>query len=294
MELREINAFLQVAQFKSFSKAARHLGYSQAAITIQIKQLEQELDVHLFDRIGKQISLTRDGELFFEHANTIMQELAQARETLSRDRKLHGTLRIGTIESICTVLLPQVMKQYHILYPEVNVRIPIDSPEILLSSLTNGTLDLVYILDQQIHDERFIKVLETPEEAVFTASSSNPFTGRQQIPLDEILSQPFILTERNASYRLMLDRYLAAREQAIRPYLSIGNTEFIIRQLIGSSSLSFLPSFTIAPEEKKGLLCALDVEQFHMQVWRQVLHHKDKWVTREMEAFFQLLRSQHH
>ena len=75
MELREINAFLQVAQFKSFSKAARHLGYSQAAITIQIKQLEQELDVHLFDRIGKQISLTRDGELFFKHANTIMQEL---------------------------------------------------------------------------------------------------------------------------------------------------------------------------------------------------------------------------
>ena len=291
MELREINAFLQVAQFKSFSKAARHLGYSQAAITIQIKQLEQELDVHLFDRIGKQISLTRDGELFFEHANTIMQELAQARETLSRDRKLHGTLRIGTIESICTVLLPQVMKQYHTLYPEVNVRITLDSPEILLNSLTNGTLDLVYILDQQIHDERFIKVLETPEEAVFTASSSNPFTGRQQIPLDEILSHPFILTERNASYRLMLDRYLAARERAIRPYLSIGNTEFIIRQLIGSSSLSFLPSFAIAPEEKKGLLCALDVDQFHMQVWRQVLHHKDKWVTREMEAFFQLLRS---
>ena len=177
MELREINAFLQVAQFKSFSKAARHLGYSQAAITIQIKQLEQELDVHLFDRIGKQISLTRDGELFFKHANTIMQELAQARETLSRDRKLHGTLRIGTIESICTVLLPQVMKQYHTLYPEVNVRITLDSPEILLNSLTNGTLDLVYILDQQIHDERFIKVLETPEEAVFTASSSNPFTS---------------------------------------------------------------------------------------------------------------------
>lgn len=74
MELREINAFLQVAQFKSFSKAARHLGYSQAAITIQIKQLEQELDVHLFDRIGKQISLTRMGELFFEHANTICRK----------------------------------------------------------------------------------------------------------------------------------------------------------------------------------------------------------------------------
>ena len=54
MELREIAAFLQVAQLKSFSKAARALGYSQAAVTIQIKQLEQELGIHLFDRIGKQ------------------------------------------------------------------------------------------------------------------------------------------------------------------------------------------------------------------------------------------------
>ena len=290
MELREINAFLQVAQFKSFSKAAKHLGYSQAAITIQIKQLEQELGVHLFDRIGKQISLTRDGELFFGHANTIMQELAQARETLSGDRVLHGTLRIGTIESICTVLLPQVMKQCHALHPQVNVRITIDSPDVLLNSLTNGTLDLVYILDQQVHDERFVKVLEMPEEAVFPAASSNPLTARQQIPLDEILSQPFILTERDASYRLMLERYLAAKEQVICPYLSIGNTEFIIHQLIGSSSLSFLPAFAIAPEEKQGLLRALDVEQFHMQVWRQVIYHKDKWVTQEMEAFFQLLK----
>ena len=62
MEFREISTFLQVAQYQSFSKAARHLGYSQAAVTIQIKQLEQELGVHLFDRIGKQISLTHQGQ----------------------------------------------------------------------------------------------------------------------------------------------------------------------------------------------------------------------------------------
>ena len=63
MEFREISTFLQVAQSQSFSKAARHLGYSQAAVTIQIKQLEQELGVHLFDRIGKQISLTHQGQV---------------------------------------------------------------------------------------------------------------------------------------------------------------------------------------------------------------------------------------
>ena len=63
MEFREISTFLQVAQHQSFSKAAKQLGYSQAAVTIQIKQLEGELGVHLFDRIGKQISLTHQGTI---------------------------------------------------------------------------------------------------------------------------------------------------------------------------------------------------------------------------------------
>mgnify|MGYP000543188607 CR=1 FL=1 len=74
MELREIAAFIQVAQLKSFSKAAKQLGYSQAAVTIQIKQLEQELNVHLFDRIGKQTTLTHQGALFYEHAVSVMKE----------------------------------------------------------------------------------------------------------------------------------------------------------------------------------------------------------------------------
>ena len=78
MELREIAAFIQVAQLKSFSKAAKQLGYSQAAVTIQIKQLEQELNVHLFDRIGKQTTLTHQGALFYEHAVSVMKELEHA------------------------------------------------------------------------------------------------------------------------------------------------------------------------------------------------------------------------
>ena len=83
MELREIAAFLQVAQRKSFSKAAQALGYSQAAVTIQIKQLEEELQVHLFDRIGKQTSLTHQGEVFYEYASAVMRDLEQGRNAVS-------------------------------------------------------------------------------------------------------------------------------------------------------------------------------------------------------------------
>ena len=101
MEFREISTFLQVAQHQSFSKAAKQLGYSQAAVTIQIKQLENELGVHLFDRIGKQISLTHQGQVFYQYAVAIQKDLAQARGAVSDASTLNGKLCLGTIESIC-------------------------------------------------------------------------------------------------------------------------------------------------------------------------------------------------
>lgn len=99
MEFREISTFLQVAQHQSFSKAAKQLGYSQAAVTIQIKQLEGELGVHLFDRIGKQISLTHQGQIFYQYAVAIQKDLEQARSAVSDSSSLNGKLCLGTIES---------------------------------------------------------------------------------------------------------------------------------------------------------------------------------------------------
>lgn len=81
MELREIKTFLEVANRKSFCRAAEKLGYSQAAVTVQIKQLEKELNVHLFDRIGKQTTLTHEGETFYEYAADVVKNLNHAKKT---------------------------------------------------------------------------------------------------------------------------------------------------------------------------------------------------------------------
>ena len=112
MELREIRTFLQIAQKQSFSKAADVLGYTQAAVSIQIKQLESELGTRLFDRIGKHISLTHQGKAFYQYALRITSEIEEAKDVLSGSQDLNGTLRIGTIESICSSILiscPDIM-----------------------------------------------------------------------------------------------------------------------------------------------------------------------------------------
>lgn len=289
MEFREISTFLQVAQYQSFSKAARHLGYSQAAVTIQIKQLEQELGVHLFDRIGKQISLTHQGQVFYQYAVSIRNELEQAKNAVSDPSTLSGKLCLGTIESICASIFPDLLAEYHRLHPEVTISIVTDSPGVLLDRMNENTIDIVYLLDRRIYDNRWCKTLEEPEENIFVASPDHELAlAKRELELDEVLRFPFFLTEKDASYRHMLEQYLASINRSVKPFLEIGNTEFIIHMLLKNTGISFLPKFTVQRELQQKQLTALNVRGFQMQTWRQIFYHKNKWVTREMQEFLHL------
>lgn len=289
MEFRELSTFLQVAKLQSFSKAAKVLGYSQAAVTIQIKQLEQELGVHLFDRIGKQTSLTHQGSVFYDHAASIMRDIAQAKDSVSHPQKLNGHLCIGTIESICASLFPSLLTEYHKLHPGVNISIRTDSPDQLLEQINGNQLDLVYFMDKRVYDVKWEKVLEEPEEIVFAATADHPLAQRSEpLSLDDVLSYPMVVTEKNASYRLILEQYLAAMDKSLQPYLEIGNTDFILQFLKQNTGITFLPRFTVEKAVSEGYLRILSVKKFSIRTWRQILYHKDKWVTREMAEFIRL------
>ena len=289
MEFREISTFLQIAQYQSFSKAARHLGYSQAAVTIQIKQLEQELGVHLFDRIGKQISLTHQGQVFYQYAVSIRNDLEQAKNAVSDPSTLSGKLCLGTIESICASIFPDLLAEYHRLHPEVTISIVTDSPGVLLDRMNENTIDIVYLLDRRIYDNRWCKTLEEPEENIFVASPDHELAlVKRELELDEVLRFPFFLTEKDASYRHMLEQYLASINRSVKPFLEIGSTEFIIHMLLKNTGISFLPKFTVQRELQQKQLTTLNVRGFQMQTWRQIFYHKDKWVTREMQEFLRL------
>lgn len=287
MEFREVSTFLEVAQLRSFSRAAEKLGYSQAAVTIQVKHLETELGARLFDRIGKQVTLTHQGVIFMEHANRLVTDMALARTALSEPSELTGRLCIGTIESICASIFPGLLKEFHRLYPKVSVSIVTDSPDKLLDMMNRNALDIVYFLDKKMYDTKWIKALEVPDQVIFVTGSGAPFANAS-LPLEEMIRQPFILTEKDASYRFLLERYLASENLEIHPFLEIGSTEFIVRLLGDSQAVSFLPEFTVRQGIEDGLLAPVHVPGFHMRIWKQIVYHKDKWVSREMEAFLLL------
>ena len=289
MEIRQVQSFVHVARLGSFSRAAETMGYSQSAITVQIRLLEEELGTKLFDRMGKKVSLTPQGKRFLEHANRILYEMNRTIMAMNEDRELENPLHIGTIESLCTAKFPRILSQFHTLYQKVNIQITLDSPEKLIRMMEHNELDLIYILDTPRWNKEWIKVMEAAEPIVFVASVNSEFALRKEMVLQDILGESFFLTEKNANYRQALDQHLALENRTLDPVLEISDTEFIIKMVERNDGLSFLPYFAVEKYIRSGRIAMLDVTDIDISMYRQIFYHKNKYKTREMSEFIRLI-----
>ena len=289
MEIRQVQSFVHVAKLGSFSRAAETMGYSQSAITVQIRLLEEELGTKLFDRMGKKVSLTPQGKRFLEHANRILYEMNRTIMAMNEDRELENPLHIGTIESLCTAKFPRILSQFHTLYPKVNIQITLDSPEKLIRMMEHNELDLIYILDTPRWNKEWIKVMEAAEPIVFVASVNSEFALRKEMVLQDILGESFFLTEKNANYSQALDQHLALENRTLDPALEISDTEFIIKMVERNDGLSFLPYFAVEKYIRSGRIAMLDVTDIDISMYRQIFYHKNKYKTREMSEFIRLI-----
>lgn len=290
MEIRTVRTFLRVAELQSFSKAAEQLGYSQAAVTVQVRQLEQELGTQLFERIGKHIKLTEHGTQFIPYAMELLKVAQNAKTFIRNDGQPSGRLRIGTAESLSISVLPDILLEFHTLCPAVETSIRTGPISALFNMVRQNDVDVLFFLDKKTDFPEWVKVLERPEPIVFVCSSAHPFAGRTGIPLEEILAQPLALTEKGVSYRYDLEQIVAARGMELHPYLETGNTDIIVGMLLHGAGISFLPQYVIQNYLDQGHLAILSVDSPSVQMCSQLVYHKNKWITPQMQIWMDLMR----
>lgn len=290
MEFRQLQTFVTITHAESFSRAAELLGYSQSAVTVQIRLLEEELQVRLFDRMGKKTVLTAQGRQLLEYANRIIQEMNQAKSAIIQDTELSEPLHVGTLESLCFSKLPPLLGYFRSNYPKVPVKVTTATPKELIAMMEKNQLDLIYFLDRPRYNNNWNKELEVREPIVFVTSPESPLASRKGLRLVEILDEPFFLTEKNENYRRELDQYLESRDRVITPFLEASNTEFIIQMIRRNRGVSFLPYFAVQESVRAGQLAVLDVTDFGVAMYRQIFYHKNKWKTREMGEFIRLAK----
>ncbi|MCJ7857036.1 LysR family transcriptional regulator [Lachnospiraceae bacterium NSJ-143] len=292
MELRNIVTFLRIAELQSFTKAAKQLGYNQSTVTVQIKQLESELNIKLFDRIGKNIRLTEKGTEFFEYANELVAIAEKAKKIAVKPSKPVGKVRIGMLESLAMSIFPEILYKFHKLYPEVETVVKADATFPLFDMLNHNELDMLFIFDKKYYNQEWIRSYEKEYNVVFVASSKNPIAKKKGLCLEDLLKQPFMLTEKDVSYRAPFDEYLSSIDKRVDPFLEIGNTETIIYFLKRDMGVSLLPYYTVKKSVEDNELTILDINECPIKMYIQILYHRNKWKTTQMQALEDLIRSE--
>lgn len=283
MDIKNLNTFILVAEMNSFTKAAEKLGYSQSTVSFQIKQLEQELNSQLFERINHTVALTEKGRKVLEYAHQ-MNKLTQEMKSSVRDGKaLRGYVRLAMADSLCGSLFSEGFLNFRTRYPGIGLKIIAAGTEEMFRLMNHNEVDAILTLDNHIYNAEYVIVKEEKVRMNFVASVDSPLAVRERISIQELVGHPFILTEKGMSYRRLMDEKLAGMSLEIQPILEIGSADLISSLVEQGTGISFLPDYVTGEKVKNGCLVYLKVDDFEIEVWKQLLYHRDKWVSPQMD-----------
>ena len=257
-------------------------------MTVQIRLLEKELDTRLFERMGRKIALTAQGQNLQIHAGRILEEMSQAEAEIRLEQELCSPLHVGVIESLFFTKLPPILGYFRQHYPKVSLKLTTGTPKELIEHMEYNQLDLIYILDRPRYNNRWSKEMEKKEDIVFVTNPKLAITQKQDLMVEDLLYNPFFLPEKNEYYRKELYQFLESKDLILTPSLESSNTEFIIRMIIENGGISYLPYFAVEKSIKSGELAVLKVKDFQLSMYQQIFYHKSKWKTKEMEEFIRL------
>lgn len=287
MEIRNLISFVTVAELNSFTKAAQALDYSQSTISFQIKQLEKEMDCLLFERINHTLLLTDKGRELLAYAQSIRQLTDEFKQNLSNDSNLEGYIHVLAPDSLCEAMILENYCDFSQRYPGIRLKFSTADTEDMFRILDRNEADLMLTLDSHVYQKDYIIAKESRMPTHFVVGAHSPLAKAGPLAFGQILDSPFILTERAMGYRRALDKQLSKRSLDLQPVLEISRTDIITELLETSQAISFLPDFVTRKKVEEGTLALLDITDMDMDIWQQLIYHRNKWISRPLKAFIQ-------
>lgn len=231
MELRQLKYFKKACELGNFSEAARLLHISQSTLSQQIKQLEDELDILLFDRIGKRIIPTEAGLAFLPYANLAIQDAENGKQII-RDLKgiETGELRIGVTFSLGPLLV-SALSSFTKAYPKIKVFITFGTSDELMEQLENNALDFVLSFKPHGLYENFDKLFLFNSRLCFVVHRSHPLAGLSSITLKRLEQTPLILPEKGFATRKKIEKICKENKLELRAGVEINDVHTIIHCL---------------------------------------------------------------
>lgn len=212
VEIRHIRAFHAVAEALSFRRASEHLGIAQPALSRTIKDLEEALQVSLFERTTRVTRLTEPGHVFLKHTSDLLTDLDHAIGLTQRAHSgIAGELRVAFNDHVITEFVPQVVRRFRADYPDVEVDLIDSNTPQAVEMVLDDKIDIAFIIGRQVQPE-FDHIVVRKERVVCVLPSSHPLARKKRISIFDLVNEPFIMGrwESWKSYNRLVRDFCAA------------------------------------------------------------------------------------
>ena len=297
MEIKNLYTFKTILEEGSFANAANKLGYTQSTITFQIRQLEDELGVVLFEKIGRRMVLSRAGENLIPYVNETLASFEKLQNVGKTINELNGTLNIILSETLLCYKLEPVISEFHRLAPKVELKLRSLSCYATKQALLEGNADLGICYDQSEIDERLC--IHSLGNVTLLVISSNQLYSHLKDQLDFTASNTsiptsFITDEPDGIFRRQFEKYLKTQGIQLAGTIELWSTSMIKSLVKSGLGISFLPSFTVEEELSKGEFISLS-HHIPCENTRAIyMYHKNKSISKPMQLFIDLLEQYSH
>jgi DNA-binding transcriptional LysR family regulator len=291
MEVRQLQIFQALSEELNFTRTAERVHTVQSNVTTQIKALEEELGVPLFDRLGRRVTLTDAGRRFQPFAEQALAAMEQGHRATQTGSAPSGPLRIAAPESVLTYRLPPVLRAYRRRFPDVELSFRPYSDMSICSMLETGKFDMAIQMSDVVSGSSLRSFRLRTEQVFLIADASHPLAKRRMVKPADLAGQMLLLTEAGCGYREKLDRMMAL--QNIRPgnVTEFSSVEAIKQCVIAGMGLGLLPAIAVSRELKQHQFKTLAWAGPSLDIATHILWHKDKWVSPAMAAFQEMMQA---
>ena len=290
MNIKSLVTFKTILEMGSFQKAADKLGYTQSTVTFQIKQLEDELALKLFEKIGRRMELTQAGKDIMPYIDMILQGAEQISNYGKSLSEISGSLKLAIPDSILIYNMQPFMQAFTHEAPNVQLIVnSIQSGEIN-PSIADGTADIGINCEKDSYPDSVVHKKLGKYKAVLVAS---PFannnlldfiTPHQRKPISLICNEP------DGYYQLDMDKYLSEKDILLNPPMKVQSIEAVKRCVMNNLGIAVVPTYSIGVELKNGSLMPIKTELDEKEYNSFYIYHKNKWISPQMELALDLLK----
>lgn len=290
MEIKYLQTFKVILESGTFAAAARKLNYTQSTVTFQMQQLEQELGIRLFEKIGRRMVLSEQGKTIVPLVDEILETSEKLQNIGRSTAELAGNLRVAAPESLVTYRMQPVLKVFKEQAPNVKLFLKVLNCYAIKDYVMAGNCDLGIHFD--VGGYASGAVLEELKEHSFILIAC-PEADTGEIDMKHAhgrLEQCLLISDSEAVYQHMFDRYCQEHDILFETRMELGSIEVVKRSVMSGLGIAYLPEITVREELDSGKLKQIKTPLDARTIKAACIYHKNKIITAQMELFINLLK----